>query len=184
MNEQDCIRILKKHSSSENAFDNVLHHAKLVQELAMEVARRIEVNGTPVDKEFIRTATILHDIGRFRHPPGKDDILHGIAGAEILRQEGIDERYARVCERHLGAGIPKEDIVERQLPLPEKDFVPESVEEKIITYADVLHYGAERLTPEQAIKRFTERIGPDAGERVKALHDNIQRLMGNDNKEK
>jgi len=41
-----------------------------------------------------------------------------------------------VCERHTGSGLSKEYIVRRALPLPQRDMLPESVEEKLICFAD------------------------------------------------
>ena len=42
-------------------------------------------------------------------------------GAEMLRKEGFP-RHARVCERHTGAGVTREQIINQHLPLPEQDF--------------------------------------------------------------
>ena len=53
----------------------------------------------------------------------------------VLRKEGFP-RHARVCERHTGAGITREQIINQHLPLPEQDFLPETMEEKVICYAD------------------------------------------------
>ena len=53
----------------------------------------------------------------------------------MLRKEGFP-RHARVCERHTGAGITREQIINQHLPLPEQDFLPETMEEKVICYAD------------------------------------------------
>ncbi len=46
------------------------------------------------------------------------------------------ERYALVCERHIGTGLTKAEIVSRKLPLPAKDFLPQSDLEKLICIAD------------------------------------------------
>jgi len=53
----------------------------------------------------------------------------------MLRKEGFP-RHARVCERHTGSGITREQIINQHLPLPEQDFLPETMEEKVICYAD------------------------------------------------
>jgi len=85
---------------------------------------------------------MLHDIGIIRcDAPGiqcfgsEPYICHGRLGAEMLRKEGFP-RHARVCERHTGAGITREQIINQHLPLPEQDFLPETMEEKVICYAD------------------------------------------------
>jgi uncharacterized protein len=56
-------------------------------------------------------------------------------GAGILRKEGL-ERHARVAERHTGTGLTVESIRLQNLPLPLQDFSPETMEEKLICWAD------------------------------------------------
>ena len=85
---------------------------------------------------------MLHDIGIFKCDAAgiqcfgtEPYICHGRIGAELLRSEGFP-RHARVCERHTGAGITKAQIIAQNLPLPQRDFLPETMEEKVICYAD------------------------------------------------
>ena len=121
---------------------------------------------------------MLHDIGVFLcDAPGiechgtEPYIRHGVLGAELLRREGYP-RHARVCERHTGAGISLSEIRNQHLPLEERDYLPETLEEKVICYADKF-FSKTKLdrekTPEQAlrslqkfgqegVKRFTEWI--------------------------
>lgn len=92
----------------------------------------------PINRSFVREAALLHDIGIFmtdaptiqcfgEHPY----IAHGYLGADLLRKEGF-ERHALVCERHTGAGLTLEEIIERQLPVPHREMVPVTLEEQII----------------------------------------------------
>lgn len=94
------------------------------------------------DRQFVAEAAMLHDIGIVRcDAPGicchgtEPYICHGIIGAAMLRREGL-ERHARVCERHTGAGLSMADIERQHLPLPHRDFLPETIEEQIVCYAD------------------------------------------------
>ena len=147
MNEKQAIELLKKYAPTEKDFKEVFAHAKLVQRLALRIAEDIVCNGNHVDIKFIITASLLHDIGRFKTGiEGKDVIKHGIIGAEILRKKGLDEKYALVCERHLGSGIDEQDIKEQNLDLPLKNYNPETIEEKIICYADSLIYNNKEIT--------------------------------------
>jgi uncharacterized protein len=63
-------------------------------------------------------------------------------GAELLKEwaekHPVDnlESYQRVCLRHTGIGLTAKNIRENNLPLPEMDLVPETIEEKIVCYAD------------------------------------------------
>ena len=45
-------------------------------------------------------------------------------------------QHALVCERHVGIGITIEEIRLHNLPLPQRDMIPISIEEQIICYAD------------------------------------------------
>jgi uncharacterized protein len=65
----------------------------------------------------------------------KGYICHGYLGRELIEKEGFPA-HALVCERHVGAGLSKADIKEYKLPVPERDMLPVSIEEKIICYAD------------------------------------------------
>lgn len=179
MDEKSAIRLLNKYAPSDKDFEAVLKHSRALQKLAVEVAEKIQSRnkGIKIDIEFIKTAALLHDIGRFKHPPGKDSVKHGVAGADILRKEGVDDRYVRVCERHVGAGITADEIDDKGLPIPMKDYIPETVEERIIAYADNLLWGEEVKGSEDAVARFTAKLGNAVGKRVKKLHDEIESMM-------
>jgi HD superfamily phosphodiesterase len=102
--------------------------------------------------------------------------MHGITGAKILRKEKLPEKYARVCERHLGAGITKKDIKKYKLKMPLKDYVPKTKEEKIIACADNRMFGDKMGSVESMVKRFARDVSPEYGERIRRLHNQIQKL--------
>lgn len=95
-----------------------------------------------VDRQFVEEAAMLHDIGIiFCNAPKiyctgpHKYIEHGYLGAELLRKEGLP-KHALVAERHTGTGITIDQIEREELPIPERDYCPQSLEEKIICYAD------------------------------------------------
>lgn len=182
MDQNDAIQLLRKHATNEDAYLKVLLHSQAVQKLALQIAKNILKNPANkslcIDLDFIRTASLLHDIGRFKFPPGKESIKHGVMGGEILRKEKIGDRYARVCENHTGAGITKAEIVRNNLPLPPKDFIPTTNEEKIICYADKLLWGTKIIPIDDVINRFNNEIDLTVGARIKKLHDEIQKMLG------
>lgn len=118
----------------------LLRHSRDVADRALAVCdRHPELN---LDRNFVEMGAMLHDIGIFMTDApgifchGNDPyILHGYDGAQLMRSEGLPE-VARVCERHTGAGITLRQIEEQNLPLPHQDFLPETIEEKVICYAD------------------------------------------------
>ena len=71
---------------------------------------------------------------------------------------GFDERLALIAERHIGAGITKEEAIE--LGLPPKDYLPVTLEEKIVAHADNLIFGTERVEIDAVIKKFEKRLDP------------------------
>ena len=179
MDEKQCIELLRKYATDEERFKKILNHSKAVQRVALRIAEDIIANGHHVDIKFLIGACLLHDIGRFKTgKDGKNMIQHGILGAEILRKEGVDERYALVCERHIGSGISKEDIQEQGLNLPLKDYIPESIEEKIINYADSLIFGTREEIIEEVLDRYRKEVGEKLVEKTKKLHEEIEKLRG------
>ena len=68
----------------------------------------------------------------------------------MLLAEGFP-RHARVCERHTGAGITRDQILVRHLPLPMRAFLPETMEEKLICYADKF-FSKTRLDHEKTLE--------------------------------
>lgn len=126
----------------------LIQHSKDVAEMTLRIIDNHHTNGndtdvlSTVDRQFVWEAAMLHDIGIVRtnapgiHCHGEEPYLkHGIIGAEILREEGLP-KHARVAERHTGTGLTAKNIREQNLPLPEIDLCPESIEEKLICYAD------------------------------------------------
>jgi uncharacterized protein len=120
----------------------LLRHSIQVAEKALAVARRLK-NTQPVDVAFVEEAALLHDIGIFQTSAPRIGCLgdrpylcHGVLGREILEREGLP-RHALVCERHIGVGLTIEDIRNQGLPLPMREMRPETVEERIVAYADL-----------------------------------------------
>lgn len=137
----DWQSIIDKYYTEDNALRQILlTHSQSVARKALQiVSYHPEYN---IDKKFITEAAMLHDIGIIRTDAAgikcfgsEPYIRHGIIGAEMLRAEGF-QRHARVCERHTGAGISLVEIERQNLPLPHHDFLPETIEEKLICYSD------------------------------------------------
>ena len=176
MNEKEAIQLLRKYAPSEHVFKIVLNHSKAVQKFAVSIAKMVNA-----DVEFVKVASMIHDIGRFDCPPGPLSVKHGIIGAKILRKEGYP-KLARVCERHLGGGLPKEQIIKENLPIPKRDFMPKTIEEKIITYADNLISGNIVKSPEWTVERFRKEINKACARRIEKLNEEIKNLINKNKK--
>lgn len=151
-------------------------HSRLVADKALACARARQVEA---DLEFVEQAALLHDIGIFRCDAPDicctgplPYICHGVEGRRILEAEGLP-RHALVCERHTGAGLTVDDIVSQRLPLPHRDMTPQSVEERLICYADKFYSKSGDITREKPLERVIAsmaRHGDDTLARFMALH--------------
>ncbi len=166
--KEEAIRFLKKMGCKEK----IIQHSKVVSETAIDIAESIIEGGTPIDLELVRLGGLLHDVGRSI----TSDIKHGVEGARLLREAGFLENLAKIAERHVGAGIPKKEA--KILGLPAKDFLPQTIEEKIVCYADKLVSGKKVADIEYVINDFAIKLGSDhpSIERIKKLHSEIIRI--------
>ena len=132
-------------------------HARKVTSLALEMAA-----GHPelhIDTKFVEEAAMLHDLGIFLTDApriycfGTENYLcHGYLGAELLRAMGY-ERHARVCERHTGTGLSKEQILANGWNIPVNDYYPESIEEQLICFADKFFSKTRHLETPRALEQ-------------------------------
>ena len=164
------IELLEQYYDSQSkTFKIMVEHGRQVAIKARAAAAT--VSALKPDLEFIETAAMLHDIGIFltRTPQfgcfGKHPyICHGILGSALLKEKRHAE-LALVCERHVGVGISIEDIQRQNLPLPNRDMIPISIEEQIICYADKFFSKNGNGRPaEKSIAEITDnlsRYGPD-----------------------
>ena len=120
--------------------DLLLRHGELVGRKALNILD--QAAWLDADREFVVQSAVLHDIGigRTRSPElGCMGVLpyvcHGVEGRTILDDLGLD-RHGLVCERHVGVGISADQTLRQNLPLPVRDMLPISVEERLICYAD------------------------------------------------
>ncbi|RLI76760.1 TIGR00295 family protein [Archaeoglobales archaeon] len=131
--------------------DEVRRHCIKVAEVALKIADSVEKNGVSIDKEAVLVGALLHDIGRvITHNP----FLHFIKSAEILRKEGFDEKIVRIAERHFSAGLDEQDA--EKLGLSPKNYMPETLEEKIVSFADNLVFGDKEGSFSDFMKRLDE----------------------------
>lgn len=126
----------------------LLKHSRQVCDRALLILDGARSSFPDVDAGVVEAGAMLHDIGIIRcHAPkilcngDKPYILHGTIGAEMLRNYGREhsldlEQYARICERHTGSGISAAEVVAQKLPMPVKDYLPETIEEKLVCLAD------------------------------------------------
>lgn len=156
--------------------DIYMKHCRQVADKALDIARR---KALPLDEEDIIAGAMLHDIGiALTDAPGIDChgslpyLCHGTAGADLLRREGVDERFARIAERHTGAGITADEIEASGLPIPLADYLPETLLERLICYADKFYSksGEMKEKPLERVITSMSKFTPATLKRFEALH--------------
>jgi hypothetical protein len=142
-----------KHLPSRNGFKN---HVTWVSEIAFRIANKIKKKHPELDinPNKIRIAWLLHDIGKGR------DGHHELNSAEILREEWLHEIadiiiHGFVYELFL---LEWKDI---------KEYLPKTIENKIIIYADLLFH-QEEVTLHERIKEIKDRKKHET-KKIKAL---------------
>ena len=165
------MRVINRYYSDNQPLKELLIlHSRLVADKALGIATvHPELN---LDRQFVEEAAMLHDIGIFLtdadaiHCYGKYHYLcHGYLGADLLRKEGLP-RHALVAERHTGTGLTLKQILERDLPVPHRDMCPQSLEEKVVCFADKF-YSKTRPTEEKTVEqaeRSLAKFGPEGVE--------------------
>lgn len=163
----------------------LLTHSSQVRDKALEI---LDNCGLSLDRRLIITGAMLHDIGiRECHAPGilctgnAPYIAHGVIGARMLREYGaahhLDlDAVAAICERHTGSGITAAEVRTQSLPIPERDYLPETGEEKLICLADKFFSKSGEMKEKSIghIRNSLRKFGPDAV----ARWDEMCRLFG------
>lgn len=152
----------------------VIRHSEAVESLALEMGQRIE----GCDLELVSRGALLHDVGRgVTH-----DIWHVVRSVEILERSEIDDEIIEIVRRHVGAGLTAEEA--SRLGFPPGQYMPETVEQKVVAHADNLtgNPGSPdaRRTVKEAVVRLRKNGKLAASERVMKLHNELSLLCGID----
>ena len=151
----------KYYTKGTKLYDIYISHVTDVTNKALWIARKHPE--LAIDIQFLEEACMLHDISIFKtrapHIECKGDlpyICHGYLGNELLTSEGLP-KHGLVCERHTGTGLSLETIIKRKLPIPHRDMRPQSMEEKIICFADKF-FSKSNLGKEKSIKKIRKSL--------------------------
>jgi uncharacterized protein len=159
--------ISRYYQPKSKAHQILLAHSRAVCNKALKIA--VQNKHLNPDLKFIEEAALLHDIGIFMtNAPDLycfgdyPYLAHGYLGCELVTNLGYPE-HGLVCERHTGVGITKDEIIEKKLPLPLRNFIPETVEEQIIAFADKFYSKSTDLHREKSlseVRRSIMKFGP------------------------
>ena len=164
-NRKTCIKLLKNAGCSRD----VIRHCKSVRDIAVKIAKKASA-----DVHLVEAGALLHDIGRSK----SHDIRHVLEGVEIARTLGLSEKIIRIIETHIGAGIPSDEA--KGLGLPEKNYIPETLEEKIVCHADNLIENNKKQKIEKEVEKALSKGNKRYADRLIKLHKELSNICGID----
>lgn len=152
----------------------IRQHSINVANKAVEIVNKI--TKAKVNKRLVEIGSLLHDIGR----SVTHGFEHALIGGRILRERGLPKELARICETHLLGGLDKEDA--KKVGLPPRDYLPETLEEKIVCLADKHMTGNHEVSIDERFEKWFHKYGKTtillkSKERIKKMEKEIKSLM-------
>ncbi len=172
--EEEALELLTEYGVDRK----IIEHSKAVYKKALELTEKIVRNGHTVNTDLVRAGALLHDIGRHK----ENSIRHGIIGGELLQKLGYPLELARIVERHVLCGIANEFAKRFDFPDGRK-FIPETIEELIICYADKLIAGRHSVDLKKRFSFWIKKYGKnplleESIRRTKRVEKRVLELMG------
>ena len=167
-NAQQALALHRKYGSN----DRTVAHCQACARVSKRLAEAAAGRGNTVNKEAVEIGALLHDIGRSQ----TQLVDHGYVGAQILEKEGVDGVVVEVVRRHVGAGISAEEAA--ALGFPPGDYIPKTLEQKIVCFADKMLDGDKARPFEEEVKRFVKK-GHDV-QRLRKLKEDVDAAVGGD----
>ena len=167
-NREQALELLRKN----NCPPNVIDHCTAVADLAVETAEKLKSKGLKVNVELVEAGALLHDLGRSRC----HSVDHAVVGAQIAQSIGLPEPVIRIIKRHVGAGITAKEA--KALGWPKDTYTPQTIEEKVVCYADKRIDKSKVIPIEVEIEKLKKDNKVEAAERVRKLSEEITSLLG------
>jgi uncharacterized protein (TIGR00295 family) len=167
-NAQQALALHRKYGSN----DRIVGHCQACAKISEALARKAIEQGHPLNGQAAVAGALLHDIGRSQ----TQTVGHGYVGAGILEREGVDGAVVEIVKRHVGAGISPEEAL--ALGFPPGDYIPRTLEQKVVCFADKLLDGDRARPFEEEVKRFVKK-GHDVA-RLRRLKQDVDAAVGAD----
>jgi len=151
----------------------IINHCIAVTEYALNLACKLQQKGHKIDLQLVEAGGLLHDLGRAKN----HTVDHAVLGGQMAETLGLPEGVSRIIKRHVGAGITDEEA--QVLGWPRDTYVPQTLEEKIVCYADKRVDQSGVVPIENEIACLLGDGRESAAERVTRLHAEITKLLGN-----
>ncbi|MCK9322724.1 MAG: HDIG domain-containing protein [Candidatus Methanomethylophilaceae archaeon] len=165
-NDLECIDILYDAGCKKR----VVIHCCTVRAVAEEMLNGIR----NANKDLVIAGALLHDIGRSTD----HSIMHAMVGAEIAEKLDLSPMLVEIIRKHTGAGLDAQDV--RELGLPPGDYMPKTLEEKMVAHADNLVSDNKVVTHDHSVDKLRFRGADRGADRIEALHWELSKLYGMD----
>ena len=149
----------------------VIKHCKAVAAAATALAEVCRKKGIEVDLQLVEIGALLHDIGRSR----THGVHHARAGVEIAKSLNLPEPVVSIIDRHVGGGITADEAA--RIGWEPKSYVPQTLEEKLVSYADLTVARSKSIPFIKTIERFSKELPPTSIDAMKKLHEDITALL-------
>lgn len=163
--ESECIGILEEVGCRRR----VIVHCCTVWAMAEAMAE-----GIPCDLDLVRAGALLHDLGR----SVDHSINHAVIGASIATDMGLPEDVVEIIRRHIGAGLDEGDV--REFGLPKGDYIPRTIEQKIVCHADNLVSDNRFITHVRSVEKLLMKGSDRGAKRIADLHRELSGIYGED----
>ncbi len=162
----------RKYAPNHHAFNIIYSHCRIVWQICDQI---LSSQNIKINTDLVKSGALLHDIGAYKliSREGVFDetnyIKHGIIGYEILQSEGLSEPLCRIAKCHTGLGLTKQYVLSNNLPLPADDYTAESLEEKLVMYADKFHSKNPKFNTFDDYCKTAAKFGPDNVQKFREL---------------
>ncbi|TFG56119.1 MAG: HDIG domain-containing protein [Methanomassiliicoccus sp.] len=162
---EDCSRMMRE----EMLPAVVVRHVCTVNIVAMTIAQRCGA-----DLELVNAASLLHDIGRSR----THGVQHVTEGVRIAREHDLPEPLVLCISRHIASGFTSEEA--KELGLPDGDYMPVTLEDKVVSFADNLVSDRSIKTTAQTVERMRSKGFELSAARMLVIGKELSELCGED----
>lgn len=163
--ESECISILRDAGCKKR----VIIHCCTVRTVAEEMIKKIDC-----DRDLVIAGSMLHDLGRAQD----HSILHAMIGAQMAEDMGLPKELANIIRKHTGAGLDQQDIDE--LGLPQGDYMPRTIEEKIVAHSDNMVSDNTVVPHAHSVNKLLIKGSDRGAEKIENLHSELSKLYGED----
>lgn len=164
--EDECIELLMEAGCKRR----VVIHCCTVEAVAKEIVSRVK----GADPDLVAAGALLHDIGR----SVDHSIMHAYIGSQIVQAHGLPQPIVDIVRKHTGAGLDAEDVEE--LGLPDADYMPRTLEEKIVAHADNMVSDNKVVKHSHSSDKLRNKGAERGADRIDALHAELSALYGED----